>query len=77
MSPGPLKIARVFDESVEQVTLAEHEHVVEALAAHTTQEAFAERIGSWGPHRCFQHPRADAASRAVEFTSVLVVAIIE
>jgi hypothetical protein len=32
------------------MTLAEHEHVVEALAADAAEEALADRVGAWSPH---------------------------
>jgi hypothetical protein len=63
MSPGLVEIVRVLDECLEHMTLAEHEDVVEALAAHSAQEALAESIHLWGSHGCFQNPRTDARGR--------------
>ncbi len=74
MSPVLIKVANVLDECLEQVTLAEHEDVVEAFATDTPHEAFTEGVRLRRPYGCFQHPRADTASDAVEVTSVLVVA---
>jgi hypothetical protein len=44
-----VEVARVVGENTFEVTLAEDEEVIEALASHAAQEALADRVGSWSP----------------------------
>jgi hypothetical protein len=58
VSPGLVEVASVLDEGLAQVTLAEHEDVVEALAAHAAQQALTESVRLRRAYRRLQHPRA-------------------
>ena len=54
---GSSSIERL-DRGVEhplELLLMQDEHMVEALAVHTSQKAFTERIGSWGVIRWCEH----------------------
>jgi hypothetical protein len=84
VSPGLVEMARVLDEYLEQVTLAEHDDpgksqkwddVIEALTTDTPDEAFTESVRFRHSYGRFQHPRADAARDAVELAPVLVVTV--
>jgi hypothetical protein len=44
-----VEVARVVGENPFEVTLAEDEEMIEALASHAAQEALADRVGSWSP----------------------------
>ncbi len=74
MRAVPVEIAAVFAEHSKQVALAKYEHVVEALATHTAQEALAESVRFGRPHGRLQDPRADAAGDSVKVAPVFVVA---
>ena len=66
VSPGLVEIANVVDENLEQVTLAEDEHVIEALAAHAAQEPLTESVGLRRSCGRFQDSRAHTSRDAVE-----------
>jgi hypothetical protein len=64
MGPVLVEIPTVPLEHLEQVTLAEHEHVVEAFAAHTAQEALAESVCFGCPYGRLQHADTERAARS-------------
>jgi len=74
--PSRVEVAQgILGEDIPQVPLRQDDHVVEALAADATQEAFAHRIHQGRPDRGVQDARPDARGDAVEDGSELVVAI--
>src|SRR5688572_7652756 len=70
--PALIEVANVLHENLEQVTLAEDEHVIEALAAYAAQKALAEGVGLRRAYRCFQDPRSHTSGDAIELAAVLV-----
>ena len=70
-----VEVAAEFDKEREQVSLPEHQNVIEALSANTSQEALTHGVGPRSSHRSFENPRTHANGDAVELRPVLVVAI--
>ena len=48
MRPCPIEVGHIPIEHALELLLANDQQVVEACLSHTPQEAFADRIGSWG-----------------------------
>ncbi len=70
--PSRVEVAQgILGEEIPQVPLRQDDHVVEALAADATQEAFAHRIHQGRPDRGVQDARPDARGDAVEDGSEL------
>ena len=59
--PDPLmrscqvEVGHIPIENPVELLLVEDQQVVKAFLSHTPQEAFADRIGSWGVRRCFEY----------------------
>jgi hypothetical protein len=46
----PIEVRRILDEDGEQMPLAEHQNVIDALAPHASEKALAYGIGLRGAH---------------------------
>jgi hypothetical protein len=47
MRPVVIEISRVFEQDTPQVRLTQHEHVIQTLPSHTSEEPFADGILLW------------------------------
>ena len=68
MGPRIVEVAAVLGENGEQLPLVQHDHVVEALAAHTAEKALAGRVHVRRAHRGLDDPRPETLSGAIEIS---------
>jgi hypothetical protein len=70
-----IEVAGVFGENPFEVTLAEDEDVIEALAADAAQEALADRVRSWSSDGSAEDACPVCGGHPVEERTELAVAI--
>jgi hypothetical protein len=70
-----VEVPAVLSENREQVPLAEHENVIEALPTHASEKTFADGVRLRGSHWRLEHSRPHALGRSVELQPIFVVAI--
>jgi hypothetical protein len=68
-----VEVANVVEENLEQLTLAEDEHVIEALAADAAQEPLTESVGLRRSCGHFEDSRAHTSRDAVEVAAAWTV----
>jgi hypothetical protein len=73
--PGSIEVLDIGMKDTVELPLVKDEQVIETLATHTAQEAFADRIGPWRLVGRFQDLDATGCSHACETGSKFAITI--
>src|SRR6266511_2165490 len=75
MWPLAVVVLHIFVEHLQEMTLVQHDHVVEALAAERPDDSLRHRVSVWGMHGCHDRRDPDARSTLNEVLAITAVVV--